>query len=201
MFLSLPIIYLLCGALFLSTTFSEQPLFCEKQKEEKVDVHEHEKKMLDGWLTGVRVLTVGHYAAAKHFEECHRNLGIPVIILSTVVGTAVFASIQSSPAAWAQALVGFLSLSAAIFSGLQTFLGDAQLAEKHKRAAVNYSRLRRELDEFCAFPPDRETRQVFVHDFRQRWNALEQEAPTIPDRIYKTVAMEKKKGVELKKGC
>lgn len=164
-----------------------------------MDVHEYEKVMLDGWLTGVRVLTVGHYAAAKHFEACHRNLGIPVIILSTVVGTAVFASIQTSPAAWAQILVGFFSMSAAIFAGLQTFLGYSQLAEKHKRAANSYSQLRRELDAFCAFPPMKEERKAFVHDFRQRWNALEQEAPTIPDKIYKSVAMEKKRGVELKK--
>lgn len=164
-----------------------------------MDSLEYERKMLDGWLTGVRVLTVGHYAAAKHFEECHRNLGIPVIVLSTVVGTAVFASIQTSPAPWAQALVGVLSVAAAIFSGLQTFLSYAQLGEKHKRAAGNYSQLRRELDEFCAFPPEVEERKAFVHDFRERWNALEQEAPTIPDKIYKNVALEKKRGVELKK--
>lgn len=158
----------------------------------------HEKQVLEDWLTGVRVLTVGHYAAAKHFEECHRNLGVPVIVLSTIVGTAVFASIQSSPAVWAQALVGFLSLSAAILSGLQTFLGYSQLAEKHKRAAVNYSQLRRELDEFCAYPPAKDERKPFLDDFRKRWDVLEQDAPTIPDKVYKAVAAEGKQGVTLK---
>lgn len=158
----------------------------------------HEQHVLDGWLAGIRVLTVGHYAAAKHFEECHRNLGVPVIVLSTIVGTAVFASIESSPAEWAQALVGFLSLLAAILSGLQTFLGYSQLAEKHKRAAVNYSQLRRELDEFCAYPPEKDERKPFLDTFRQRWDALEQEAPTIPDKVYKAVAAEGKQGVSMK---
>lgn len=158
----------------------------------------HEKQMLDGWLTGVRVLTIGHYAAAKVFEERHRNLGVPVIILSTVVGTAVFATIQTSPEPLAQAFVGLLSLAAAILSGLQTFLGYSQLAEKHKRAAVQYSQLRRELDEFCAYPPPKEDRKAIIDDFRKRWDALEQEAPTIPDKIYKTVAAERKVGVHLK---
>jgi hypothetical protein len=149
-----------------------------------------EKNMLKDWLTGIRILTIGHYKAAKKFEEHHRYLGMPVIILSAVVGTAIFASIEGNPHWLVQGFVGLLSLSAAILSSLQTFLGYAQLAEKHKAAAVRYSQLRRELDAFCSYPPPREEHKAFIADFRMRWDMLEEEAPTIPHKVYKAVVEE-----------
>ena len=76
-------------------------------------------------------------------------LGIPVVILTTIVGTTVFSSIASSSTNSIILLVvaGLLSVVAAVFSSLNTFLNYGELAERHRNASVKYGNLRREIEE------------------------------------------------------
>ena len=95
-------------------------------------------------------LTVGysHYDAAEMAEGRSKLFGVPTIVTSTVVGTAIFSTIDSSPAFEWRVVAGFLSLLAAVFSGLQTFFRFSELAESHKAAGASYGALRRQLDIF-----------------------------------------------------
>lgn len=52
-------------------------------------------ELLREWPLRVYRMQMAHYDAAIHFERLHLLLGIPVIVLSTVVGTAIFASLQT----------------------------------------------------------------------------------------------------------
>lgn len=142
--------------------------------------------VLDKWHNGVHIAQVAHNMAAARYSRLHRFLGIPVVILSTAVGTSIFASLDSSSISVSvKVVVGAFSVAAAIFSSLQTFFGFAELAEKNKHAAVQYGELRREMQQVIAFPPhDAEKREAFLVSFRSRWDSVEKESPTIAQSLY-----------------
>ena len=63
-----------------------------------------------------------HYIAWEKAANKNKWLGVPVIITTTVVGTAIFGTLQESPhIAW-KITAGLLSLLAAVLSALQTTL-------------------------------------------------------------------------------
>jgi hypothetical protein len=84
------------------------------------------------WHFRVRRVQFGHYNAARLFSSRHLWLGLPAIILSTAVGTTVFASLQKSvdttDVAWLRILVGLVSVAAALLVSLQTFLRPSEAA-------------------------------------------------------------------------
>ena len=112
-------------------------------------------------------------------------MGIPVIILTTVVGSTVFATMGKSADTLLVVATGFFSLLAAVLAALQTFLNYSTLAEKHKIAATRYGMLRREIEQFLD-DPDEATIVVrdFMRSFRERWAQVEQESPMIPQSIH-----------------
>lgn len=148
------------------------------------------QEVLARWYKGMRVLEMAHHTTAADFGRRHRLLGTPVAIVSTIVGTAVFATLSTSPHPAVQIGVGLLSVSAGVLASLQTFLNYPELAEKHKSSAVKYAGLRREIEQVSSMggPPAGELQQ-FLTSFRTRWDALDEESPSVPVMIYrKTLA-------------
>src|SRR6185369_2622736 len=94
----------------------------------------------------VSITQRAHYLSADHFGRRKYWLGIPAVVLSTLVGTAVFASLQKQPEFWLQIAIGLASVLAAVLAGLQTFLGYTERAEKHRIAGAKYGALGRELE-------------------------------------------------------
>jgi hypothetical protein len=141
------------------------------------------KTLVTQWLHGLSLLHREHFAAAKACEQKNIYLGIPVIVLSAIVGSAVFASIQSASTTNTKIIVGTLSIAAAIFSGLQTFLKFSERAERHKITATKYGMLRRELEQAIALASDGVPEKVFLDALRVRWDSLDEESPTLPARV------------------
>jgi hypothetical protein len=86
-------------------------------------------KILRQWHRGLSISHKAHAVAATAFHHRNLYLGIPVVLLSTIAGTAIFGSLESSPEIWAKIFVGLLSLAAAILASLQTFLRYSELSE------------------------------------------------------------------------
>jgi hypothetical protein len=120
----------------------------------------------------------------------HRALGIPVVIVTTVVGTTVFSSLGQEPHVAVVIITGLLSVAAAILSSLQTFLSYSANAERHKAAAVKYGMLRRELEQFLDDTDQSpQVLREFSQNFRTRWDQVDQESPPAPEKIH-DVALE-----------
>jgi hypothetical protein len=60
----------------------------------------------------------GHCKAAESLEAWHRRLGVPVVLLSAVVATSIFATVAADPALGWKILTGLLSLAAAMLASL-----------------------------------------------------------------------------------
>ncbi len=134
-------------------------------------------------------MQLAHYDAAQKFAKLHLWLGLPVIVLSTVVGTSVFASLQTSVAdnasAWLRITVGLLSVGSAVLASLQTFLRYPELAEKHRIAGAQFANLKHQIELLATLPPDEpdQVRQALI-EVEQRLSKLREESPGIPEKMW-----------------
>ncbi len=139
-------------------------------------------QLLADWYQRIRFVQFCHYEAAKLYDRLNYALGIPVIGLSTLVGSSVFSQMGQSIEHWFQVGIGLTSFLAAVLASLQTFFKFSEKSERHRIAAAKYGALRREIEEILAThpQPDREV----VNTLRQKLDRLADEAPPIPDRIW-----------------
>lgn len=91
---------------------------------------------------------IAHYIMWESLNRRQKVFGSITISCATIVGTALFASIQKSPSLEWRIIAGIVSLLAAILSALQTFLNLSERADAHKVSGLNYSGIRRTLELF-----------------------------------------------------
>lgn len=103
-------------------------------------------RALEDWYLRATAAQYGHQTRSDLTRHYSILLGIPAVILSTIVGTAVFATAANEPVStpW-KAIVGTVSVLAAVLAGIQTFLGFSAVAEKHRVAAFRYANVRRDI--------------------------------------------------------
>jgi hypothetical protein len=114
-------------------------------------------------------------------------LGLPVVVLSTVVGTGAFASLQRNAHIpnWARVGVGVIGMLAAVLASAQTFLGYAQRSERHRVGSVRYETLRRDMAEQIALGHPKSDAQVELNSVRNRMEKYAKESPPIPERTWR----------------
>lgn len=139
------------------------------------------EQVLNDWYQRVRITQLAHYGSAEHFGKRKFALGVPAVILSALVGTTVFATLQKQPELWLQILVGLASVTAALLTSLQTFLGYNERAEKHRIAGARYGALGRELEILRTI---KDVDISIINDIKKRLDDLAQESPNNPKSIY-----------------
>src|SRR5438046_2990635 len=98
----------------------------EFRKDQRIDMA---NDAVAEWYKRVAATQRGHYLAALRLGRMHYVLGVPVIVLTTLVGTSVFASLSTQPDPRLQITTGIASVVAAVLAALQTFLGLSDRAE------------------------------------------------------------------------
>jgi hypothetical protein len=141
------------------------------------------KQVLENWYWRVTVAQRAHYLSAQYFGARKYWLGIPAVVLATLVGTSVFATVQKQPVLWLQICVGLASVAAALLSSLQTFLGYAERAEKHRIAGAKYAALGRELEQLRSL--EETPSEEAMSEVRKRLDDLAVESPNNPISIYR----------------
>jgi hypothetical protein len=105
-------------------------------------------KMADEFQNHLAVGGTAHYIAADRRSRQYTGLGLPVVVITSIVGTSVFATIENNPEVGWKILVGIVSLLAAVLSAAQTLFRFSERAQEHKSAGAAYARLRREVQLF-----------------------------------------------------
>jgi hypothetical protein len=103
-------------------------------------------QLLEEWHLRATAAQFGHQKRADQTRTRGIQLGLPVVILTTLVGTSAFATFNEAPSNAAKALVGTVSILAAVLASIQTFLGYAQVTERHRIAATRYATCRRGIE-------------------------------------------------------
>ena len=139
--------------------------------------------LMTDWFRRARESQQIHYACANFFNSLHYYLGIPAILASTAVGTAVFASFQEEVVGYWRVVVGLVSILAAALAALQTFLNSPKRADDHRVTAARYGGIRRTLEMLKTFPPDEANLRRELSGVKEAMDKLAETAPDVPARI------------------
>lgn len=150
------------------------------------------ERLLDDWRTRAWAAQIAHYRVASRLRSNNLWLGLPVVIFTTAVGTSLFATLnQDRLGTWLRVIVGGISVLAAIFAGIQTFLNFAQRADQHVVAADWYASIRRKIEQQVNTPRiGRSDPKRFLDEVRQDMNNVGSQSPEIGERAWGQVAAE-----------
>jgi hypothetical protein len=102
--------------------------------------------LLEDWHFRVTRAQFGHQLSADQTRSRHLLLGVPVVIFTTVVGTAAFAAINQDTNDFWKVAAGTISIVAAVLASMQTFFGFGELSDRHRAAATRYANTRRSIE-------------------------------------------------------
>jgi len=142
-----------------------------------------------------RVIGRAHYLAADYYARLNKLLGIPVIVITAAVGTSIFGTFEHHPNARAKIVAGIVSLMGSVLAALQTTLGFAQMAEKHKAAGEAYRSLQRrfEMFELKFRPAALDKREPAISELAtlvDKLQELPKAFPSVPDRQFRKAKAE-----------
>lgn|ERR1035438_3217934 len=139
------------------------------------------------WLRRAREAQLAHYEMANNLARRAKWLGVPVILITAVVGTSVFVSIvdQVVPVQ-AKLAIGLLSLAATILSSLQTFFKFSERAESHRVYAARFGAIRRELE--ALYARTAVAQEVGNIDaLKDKLDQLAEGAPDVPPKAFRAL--------------
>lgn len=173
-------------------------IFNDKNAKKKVDQDEKLKELHSKWTREQEYLLAEwaekascyrwlHGRAEKKYRKANYSFTIPVIIMSTLTGTANFAMDSFVPEEHkktAMAAVGGVNILAGIISTLQNFLRYAELMESHRASGISWSKLNRDICiELALDPPRRKPARDFLNICRAEYDRLIEQSPMIDDSI------------------
>ena len=130
-----------------------------------------------------------HSRSEKKYNRYNMGMTIPVIILSTLTGTANFGmgslfGDDTKGAKSATLAVGGISLIAGLLTTLNNFLRFAQQSESNRVASISWGKFQRLLAiELAIAPLDRTLAQDFLKMCRNELDRLIEQSPQVPDSI------------------
>ncbi len=184
----------------------EETKLLDKPKEEITALEKRPKKFHNGWGIQLENLAAEWADKAACYQWMHEKtegrfviynmyLTIPVIILSTLTGTANF-GVQSllpdpSYGKYASAIIGGVSLISGLISTLANFFRYAQASESHRVAAISWGKFQRFVStELALHPNERMDAMSFLKMARIELDRLIEQAPIIPPNIIKLFKQE-----------
>jgi len=132
--------------------------------------------------------------ARAHAEYYRRNLKymLPTIIISTVTGTASFAS-GSMPASWRESglppvIIGSLNLIGGLISTVSQFLKISELVESHRVSVLAWGKFSRGISCELSLPTNERTisGKELIRQSRLELDKLMEQCPDIPLHIVKS---------------
>jgi hypothetical protein len=148
-------------------------------------------RLLLKWSERARANQLQHWEAARYYDSANLALGGPAAVLSAVVGTTVFATLDKQVDFKVQLAVGATSVLAAILVALQTFLRLSEKAEKHRGTAAAYSSVRRKIEVTLSLRDgSQEPLTRTVEEVLRELDNLAESAPTVPRHIWRKTKRE-----------
>ena len=174
------------------------------------------KKFLNGWTPELDDLMAEwadkaacyrwmHERTEKIFSRNDRMITIPVIILSTLTGTANFGLTSifgdnKSAASLATLAIGGVSIIAGIITTLGNFLRYAQGSEAHRVSSISWGKFNRLICvELRLNPNERMDSMSFLKICRIELDRLIEQSPPIPDSVIAAFRNEFGSSVDVKK--
>ena len=149
--------------------------------------HKQQELILKRWSEIGSSYRYLHDKAFHKFNSQNLWFALPVIVISTITGTANFAQ-GSFPDAWKTYVplgIGFLNLSAGLITTVSQFLRVSELLEGHRAASLAYSKFSRNISVELSLPVKERTANgsEFLQSCRAELDRLVEQSPNIPEKI------------------
>ena len=162
---------------------TEQP---PKKEKEKV-WHKQQEDILKDWSEMSASYQWLHSRSYNKFKSQNMWFALPVIIISTITGTANFAqsSLPTEAQSWAPAAIGFLNLTAGLITTVAQFLRVSEQMEGHRASSVEYGKLARNIEVELSLPAaERNSGGLeYIKQCRGDIDRLIEQSPDIPMKI------------------
>jgi hypothetical protein len=148
-----------------------------------------QEKLMAEWADMAKCYRWLHDRCEKQFSRKNMWITIPVIILTTVTGTANFAlgslvGDDQQGQKYAQASIGAVSLLAGIMTTIGNYLRFAQGSEAHRMAGIAWGKFQRQVAvELALHPNERIECMDFLKICRAELDRLIEQSPAIPDNV------------------
>lgn len=149
--------------------------------------HSQHEKILQRWGEQAACYRYMHYAAYTRFKSLNMRMTLPIIVISTVTGTANFAQ-ETFPEDWQEyvpAAIGACNLFAAILTTVMQFLKVSELMESHRVSSVHYGKLSRSIRLELTLPRTERAHDgsPFVDIMRGEYDRLIEQSPPLPSGV------------------
>jgi len=158
----------------------------DKDKDKNIEKiwNDSEVQILKKWGEVASSYRLLHDRAFREFQVKSYGLTIPVIILSTLSGTASF-TIQSFPTSlqtYVPMVIGGVNICVGIIQTVSQFLRVNELTESHRVASISYGKFSRNIVTELSLPPKERTYNGidFVQVCRTEMDRLIEQSPIIP---------------------
>lgn len=148
---------------------------------------EHERVLAE-WADKANCYNWLHTKCHEKFHELHIWYTVPVIVMSTLTGTANFAQskIPESFQGYATMIIGAVNITAGIITTVQQFLKINELNEGHRVASIAWDKFYRRIKvELSKKPEERPKVDVFFKSATDEFDRLMETSPSIEPDILK----------------
>ena len=149
--------------------------------------NEYHENVLRQWGESCACYRYMHHRAFLMYKKLSLRFNLPVIILSTITGTANFAQstlpLSIQPAA--PSIIGGLNLIAGLIATIMQFLKVNELMENHRTSALGHGSLSRNIRLQLALPREERKKEglKFVEECKAEYDRLLEQCPAVPKRI------------------
>ena len=156
----------------------------DKEKKLPKIWHPQQEKILKSWGEAAACYRYMHYQAYCSYKNLSMKFTIPLIIVSTVTGTANFAQETFPPTVqpFVPSAIGGLNLITAIATTIMQFLKINELMEGHRVASVQYGKLSRTIRLELTLPLSERIQDgtTMVENCRNEYDRLIEQSPNVP---------------------
>jgi hypothetical protein len=159
----------------------------EKDKKIPKIWHPQQEAILKAWGESAACYRYMHYQAFLRYRKSNMHYTLPVIVLSTITGTANFAQEQFPVGLkpYVAPSIGGLNLIAGLIATIAQFLKISELMEAHRVAAMQFGKFSRVVRLELALPLVDRSRDGadMVELLKGEYDALIEQSPSIPSYI------------------
>ena len=156
--------------------------------------HPQQEKILKSWGEAAACYRYMHYQAYCSYKNQSMKFTIPLIIVSTITGTANFAQETFPPTVqpYVPSAIGGLNLITAIATTIMQFLKINELMEGHRVASVQYGKVSRTIRLELTLPLSERTQNGtnMIENMRTEYDRLIEQSPNVPKYIIESFEKE-----------
>ena len=155
---------------------------------ENQDWKEYHEKILIDWADKAQCYQWLHSKSANKYIRLRNLYTIPVIVLSTLTGTANFAleRVPQEYQGYCQVVIGSLNIIAGIITTVSQFLKINELSEAHRVSSMSWDKFYRNIRvELIKAPEERTDVNYLIKSCKDEYGRLMEISPNIDEKIVK----------------